>query len=392
MEAEATYEGQAQPPFRFSRRGDYNGAMRVSVICTVLNEGESIRRLMGSLAAQTRQPDEIVIVDGGSRDNTVAVIEEYAAPSCATRLPVRVLVEPGANISRGRNVAIEAAEGEIIASVDAGVWLEPRWLEELVAPLESAASSQQPMAVRDREWAAVAGSSPAVPQASGTQRPAVSAGFFVPDPQSTFEVAMGATVLPTAAEIKPDRFLPSSRSVAFTKTAWLAAGRYPEWLDYCEDLIFDLRLLDATGPFAWTPQAIAHFRPRGRLRAFFKQYYRYARGDGKADLWRARHLVRYVTYLVVLPGLLFVAVFDNPLWLLALLFGVLAYCRTPYRRLIGHLPSLSPFERPHAVLLVPIIRVVGDVAKMLGYPAGWVWRLRHWTNPEIHWRHSQTSG
>jgi hypothetical protein len=33
-----------------------------------------------------------------------------------------------------------------------------------------------------------------------------------------------------------------------------------------------------------------------------------------------------------------------------------------------------------------VIRLVGDVAKMLGYPAGWVWRLQNWGRPEIHWR------
>ena len=60
---------------------------RVSVICTVLNEGESIRRLLDSLVLQTCQPDEVVLVDGGSRDNTVEVIREYAA-----RLPLRILV------------------------------------------------------------------------------------------------------------------------------------------------------------------------------------------------------------------------------------------------------------------------------------------------------------
>ena len=115
---------------------------------------------------------------------------------------------------------------------------------------------------------------------------------------------MGATVLPTVDEIKPESFLPSSRSVAFTKEAWDAAGGYPEWIDYCEDLIFDFRLRDAAGPFAWAPDAVAHFRPRGSLKAFFKQYYRYARGDGKADLWRKKHLIRYVTYLIALPGLI----------------------------------------------------------------------------------------
>ena len=116
--------------------------------------------------------------------------------------------------------------------------------------------------------------------------PSAVAGFFVPDVRTTFEIAMGATVLPTVDEVKPESFLPSSRSVAFTKDAWAAAGGYPEWIDYCEDLIFDFRLRDVAGPFAWAPDAVAHFRPRGSLKAFFKQYYRYARGDGKADLWR----------------------------------------------------------------------------------------------------------
>ncbi len=323
--------------------------MRVSVICTVLNEGDSIRRLLDSLTNQTRPADEVVIVDGGSSDNTVAVIRTYG-----DRLPLRVLVEPGANISRGRNLAIQAATGDVVAATDAGVWLEPQWLEELTSPLANGAHAV--------------------------------AGFFVPDPQTTFEVAMGATVLPTLTEINPARFLPSSRSVAFTKEAWQAAGGYPEWLDYCEDLIFDLRLRARRGPFAWAPRAIAHFRPRGSFRAFFKQYYRYARGDGKADLWRLRHAIRYSTYLIALPGLLLLASLHHPLWLLLLLSGVLAYCRTPYRRLRAYWPLLSPLARAQAILLVPLIRLVGDVAKMLGYPVGWAWRLRHWRQPEIHWR------
>lgn len=339
---------------------------RVTVISTVLNEGEAIRRLLDSLVAQTRRPDEVVIVDGGSRDNTVAVIETYAE-----RLPLRVLVEPGANISRGRNVAIAAATSEVIASVDAGVWLESGWLEKLTEPFESAnlEPTHSPFAIR-----------------VSARSPQAVAGFFVPDPQTTFELAMGATVLPTLAEVNPATFLPSSRSVAFTKTAWAAAGGYPEWLDYCEDLIFDFRLQEVAGPFGWAPAAVAHFRPRGSLAAFYKQYYRYARGDGKADLWRKRHAIRYATYLAALPGLLALALLHSPAWLLALLAGAAVYCRTPYRRLRPHLAGLAPRARLAALLLVPVIRVVGDVAKMLGYPAGWLWRLRNWSRAEIHWR------
>ncbi len=348
--------------------------MRVSVICTVLNEGESIRRLMDSLCAQTRPPDEVVIVDGGSRDNTVAVIQEYA-----DRLPVRVLVEPGANISRGRNSAIRAAQGEVIASTDAGVWLEPRWLEHLIRALEG-----MPRGLAAGGDDGRPGDQPS----AGIGRRAV-AGLFVADPQTPFEVAMGATVLPAAWEIRPERFLPSSRSVAFTKAAWAAAGGYPEWLDYCEDLVFDWCLLEVAGPFGWAPEAIAHFRPRGSLRAFFRQYFRYARGDGKADLWRRRHAIRYGTYLVLLPGLLALSALHTPLWLLGVLAGGLLYCRLPYRRLWPGLRSLSALERLRAVALVPVIRIVGDVAKMCGYPVGWAWRLRNWSRPEIHWREAR---
>jgi glycosyltransferase involved in cell wall biosynthesis len=354
--------------------------MRVAVICTVLNEGESIRRLMDSLVAQSRQPDEIVILDGGSRDNTVAVIQEYG-----DRLPLRVLVEPGANISRGRNVAIGAAICDVIASVDAGVWLEPVWLAELVGLLADGEWQIADGKSANQQISKPANQQPSNPQ-SAIANPQSVAGFFVPDTRTAFEIAMGATVLPTVDEIKPDGFLPSSRSVAYTKAAWAAAGGYPEWIDYCEDLIFDLRLLDAVGPFAWAPKAVAHFQPRSSPKAFAKQYYRYARGDGKADLWRKRHLIRYATYLIALPCLIGLSVFHSPGWWLVLLAGALFYCATPYRRLRPRLVELPLGGQLYAIILVPIIRLIGDVAKMLGYPAGWIWRLQNWERSEIHWR------
>jgi hypothetical protein len=53
------------------------------------------------------------------------------------------------------------------------------------------------------------------------------------------------------------------------------------------------------------------------------------------------------------------------------------YLRRPYRRLASVLPSLSWSERVEALAWVPAVRLIGDVAKMLGYPVGWWWRLRH---------------
>lgn len=335
-----------------------NRQMKISVIATVLNEGPAICRLLDSLAVQTRKPDEVVIVDGGSTDGTLAILQTYADKD---RLPLRVLVEPGANISRGRNVAIAAASGDVIASTDAGVWLVPEWLAELVTPFES----ENP--------------------------PQVVAGFFVPDPHSVFEIAMGATVLPTIDNIDSDRFLPSSRSIAFKRSAWEAIGGYPEWLDYCEDLIFDFRLRDLYQPFAFAPRAVAYFRPRRSLPGFFKQYYQYARGDGKADLWRKRHVIRYLTYLVAGPLLFVMGWLVSPYWWLAGIgLAAAGMVATPYRRLLPMLHSLGWGERIQAILWVPVIRITGDVAKMLGYPIGWLWRVRRLPRqPELRWRTSR---
>ncbi len=340
--------------------------VRVSVIATVRNEAGSIATLLESLCAQTRAPDEVIIADGGSTDGTLAILKKYD-----NRLPLRVLSLPGANISQGRNAAIAAATGEVIACTDAGVRLEPCWLAELVAPFEAEEAEKEQLA-RLREHLDVT-------EFPWTFAPVqVVRGFFQADPHTVFEAALGATTLPDLEDIDPARFLPSSRSIAFRKSAWEAAGRYPEWLDYCEDLVFDLRLQEVAGPEGWAfaPHAVAHFRPRPNLRAFFRQYYRYARGDGKADLWRARHAVRYGTYLIALPTLLWLGARISRIFHIILGLTAFAYLRTPYRRLRPHLARYGPADRLRAILWVPIIRLTGDVAKMIGYPVGVWWRLR----------------
>ena len=328
-----------------------------------MNEAESLPRLLDSIAAQTGAPDEIVVVDGGSTDRTLDVLHGNAE-----RLPLKIISQPGANISQGRNAAIRAATGDIICSTDAGVRLVEHWIEELVKPLED---SKDEGGMRKDEKT----DSSLFPHPSFD----VVAGFFIPDPRSAFETALAATTLPALADIRPDKFLPSSRSIAFRKAAWEKVRGYPEWLDYCEDLVFDFALRDAGYRFAFAPRAVAHFRPRPNLRAFFKQYYQYARGDGKANLWFKRHVVRYLTYLVAQPLMITLTIaaplLALPLWLLAAAFMFF----TPYKRLAPMLCGMSLIDRLRAIAWVPVTRVAGDAAKMIGYPVGVAWRMRNRT-------------
>ncbi len=318
--------------------------MKVSLIATVKNEGEALRPLLDSILDQSRPPDEVIICDGGSTDTTLAVLDEYRQ-----WLPLRVISAPGANISQGRNRAIAAAAGEIIAATDAGVVLSPGWLEALLAPFDS----------------------------PGTQ---VVSGWFEPDPYTDFEVVMGSTVLPAPDDIDAATFLPSSRSVAFRKSAWAAVGGYPEWLDHSEDLVFDMALRERFGPFPFAPEAVVYFRPRGSLRSFYRQYYSYARGDGMANLWPRRHAIRYATYLLALP--LMARLIWREKWYgwILLIAGLGAYTRRPAQRLWDNTWGWRPLPRLRAFGLIPIIRLVGDVAKMAGYPVGLLWRVRNGMN------------
>jgi glycosyltransferase involved in cell wall biosynthesis len=325
----------------------------VSVIVTVRNEADTIDLLLDTLGTQSRPPDEVVVVDGGSTDGTWDILERRAHADSS----MVALSKPGANISEGRNAAIGAAAGPVIASTDAGVRLQPDWLEQLTAPLAAGAR--------------------------------FVAGFFVSDPTGAFETALGATTLPNENDIDPDRFLPSSRSVAFLKADWRASGGYPEWLDFGEDLVYDMRLEAVAGRPAFAPGAVARFRPRRTLRAFVRQYYLYARGDGKADLWVWRHVIRYVVYFALLPLVVSLAWIVHPMLWLALPIGLGAMVRRPYGRLVGQWSRLSTGGKLAALVWVPIIRVAGDVAKMVGYPAGLRWRTR---NRPPDWRPDESVG
>lgn len=317
----------------------------VTVIATVLNEDATIDVLLTSLLDATRLPDAIVVVDGGSTDDTVTRLRGYADRA----VPLEVIVLPGCSIASGRNAAFEHVRTPWVAVTDAGVRLSPGWLAALMGPVEQCDQTTVPEAV---------------------------AGFFVAEPHSLFERALGATTLPLVDEVNPTLFLPSSRSFACARRVWAEVGGYPEWLDYGEDLVFDLRLKLLGARFAWAPDALVHFRPRRDLGAFWRQYYRYARGDGKADLWRGRHLVRYVTYLSAsLAAALAWRHARGRLPLLALVAVAGAgYVRRPAER-VAQAP-LPLRKKVAAWALLPLLRLSGDLAKMCGYPVGVVWRLR----------------
>ena len=302
-------------------------SLAATVIVTVRNESRSIDALLDSLLRGTRSPDEIVIADGGSTDDTVERLRARAAAE--PRL--RVLETPG-NRSVGRNAAIRAARNDIIACTDAGVEVEPAWLQEILRPFES---------------------DPGVD---------VVAGFYRPVAGTAFERAAGVVSAPRLKEVDLERFLPSTRSVAFRREAWRKAGGFDEALAHNEDTPFALAMKRAGCRFAFAPAAIVGWRPRGDLSAFYRQHRRFGFGDGESRVqgwFYATIAIKYGTaILLAILGLAFPAA-----WIV-LATGAVLFVLQQASRGFGRIGAME------ALVGVPLLKVVYDVAYLSGYVRG----------------------
>lgn len=103
----------------------------VALVVRSLNEGEHIGRLLEGIRGQSRQFDELILVDSGSTDETVNIAESYG---------MRVVHMPPTTFTFGRalNWGCEAAESDLLVFVSAHVYpLDEHWLERMVAPFDN---------------------------------------------------------------------------------------------------------------------------------------------------------------------------------------------------------------------------------------------------------------
>ena len=103
-------------------------SMKFSVVIPCYNADRWIRQTLNSIFQQTYPATEIVIVDDGSEDGSIAIIEEMAAE---TPIPVRLLRGNRLGPAGARNIAIQAAIGDWIAFLDADDWWMPEHLQRI---------------------------------------------------------------------------------------------------------------------------------------------------------------------------------------------------------------------------------------------------------------------
>jgi glycosyltransferase involved in cell wall biosynthesis len=260
----------------YSDNPSSSSAIAISVVVPVRDEEDSIRTLLEGLLSQTLPPNEIVITDGGSIDDTREIIGEFISEGA----PVKLIREQDSMPGRARNVGVKHSRCDWIAFTDAGTRPAPDWLASLAR------------------------------KAGDGEDVDVIYGSFTPVVDSFFKECAAIAYLPPPAEI--DGILTSPKSIVsalMRRHVWQMAGGFPEHLRSAEDLLFMQRIEAQGFRELRAPDAMVYWNIQPNLWRTFKRFTSYARSNIRAGLWRqwqAAIFRRYALLVVLaLPAIFF---------------------------------------------------------------------------------------
>ncbi len=302
--------------------------IKVSVVATVYNEQGNIKKFLESLTSQSLKPSEIIIVDARSTDSTADKIRDFQKSSSHGKL-VKLFIQKG-NRSVGRNYGIDHAKSQIIAVTDAGGYADRDWLKLITEPFRS-------------------------------QRIKIVSGYYKSLAKDPFEKAVTPYFLIMPDRIFPDmEFLASSRSVAFRKSVWEKSGGYPEQYSHNEDLVFDYELKRLGYKFHFVPSAIVYWHPPKDIWSAARQFFRFSMGDAESRIKRPNIKYIYLRYVLLFE-----------VWSLsqeAFYFFIVLYSLWTIQKNFRYVKMVE------AVLWLPVIQFISDVAVMAGHLVGLIRR------------------
>lgn len=295
----------------------------VSLICTVLNEESSIDALVDSISKQTRIPNEVLFVDGGSSDSTMAKLKKTKKKF--PQLHIRIFSEK-TNRSEGRNFAIKKANYNTIAITDAGCVLDPDWLFEMVKKkLQTGAD--------------------------------VIAGYYRSEPATPFEEAVVPFTLVMPDKVDPLSFLPATRSMLISKKVFEKVGYFNPKYIVSEDYEFAHRLKKGSVSIVFAREATVVWQPRKTLSSFYNMVRNMAAGDAQAQIIRPKVYLLFVRYICF--GVIALASFVSSF--AALMFLLLVATYTTWAVWKNH-----HYVSVKAYLWLAVLQYVADVGVLVG--------------------------
>ena len=217
--------------------GGFYGRRLVSVVIPARDAASTIAAQLDALVSQTyRGPWELVVVDNGSTDSTVAIVEGYRE-----RLPILRVVPASdrVGVNYVRNVGAQTARGEAILFCDADDVVNERWLSSMVAGLDRYDAVGGPLDVHSLNHRGAA-------RYALSQQPSMTA---LPRPLNFWPIAPGG-------------------NCAIRTSVWRAIGEFDEsYVGGGDEIEFFWRLQARGFSLGFAPDAVVAYRLPSSLRA-----------------------------------------------------------------------------------------------------------------------------
>ena len=247
----------------------------VSLIVTVRDDRPGLAELLDAIAEQAEMPDEIVVVDGGSKDGTLEELDGARSEAAA-----------GPGVRRPGREHRRRAKHRRARS----------------APRLDRVHGCRAVA-RFRGWLAAL--------QAGERVADIAAGTFVVEGETPLDRAVACAHYPVLEEVHDDDPLvrlahrlfgrdfraeqAGGRSMAFSRAAWEAAGGFREHVYAGEDLAFSAAAVELGFRATLAEEATVRWRPRTTWVENARMFATYTRGDIRTK-GRARHLARLAAW------------------------------------------------------------------------------------------------
>lgn len=227
--------------------------LSVSVVVPIRNAARTLPRCLEALAKLDPAPHEIVLVDNGSTDESLAFIRAFAGKYAAKG--VRALEEPRRGAAAARNTGARVVVGDVIAFTDADCAPDPSWLRALMEPFG------------DPSVLAVAGRVQAAPASATVEL--FSALYTL---QSSEKPARYQRWTPWEGGFPTANF-------AVRRGSFKEIGGFDEEVEiYGEDYDLCARLYGHKAVIAYTPEATVRHHHRTTLSSLLRQAFGFGRG------------------------------------------------------------------------------------------------------------------
>ncbi|HOG45487.1 MAG TPA: glycosyltransferase [Anaerolineae bacterium] len=221
-------------------------SLKIAAVIPTLNEGETLAAALEALLGGSERPDEILVVDGGSRDGTREVARRY---------PVTVLDNPKVHAAAARNVGLHHSQADVLAFTDADCRVAPTWVARLRARFAA-----------DTALDGLGGR--LIPRTGANEIEAFSAKVFIHE-----VMCFSGSGHPVTRRQLRDGLI--TANCAYRRAALLRVGGFRDaFSNYGEDLDLMWRLLDSSR-LAYDPELVVTHQFPNTRRRLIRKYIQY---------------------------------------------------------------------------------------------------------------------